>query len=187
MAGPESVSERQKARPFAACAEFRVWRSRLRRGSGTPRPDGRLAKPKRVDGNYYNPVYKDEPGSTWPVYGLGCSRDGKPNAQIHTTSGPYQLWGSGTAMANATWVHVAVTYDTGIGNNNFRVYQNGLLVNQGNASGALKTGTGPLHIGGNYCEWNQDVTIEELRIWNKALSGSEIQTVMAKTVTARMI
>jgi len=39
----EMVSERQKARQFAACPKFCVCRSRLRRCSGTPRPDGRLA------------------------------------------------------------------------------------------------------------------------------------------------
>ena len=39
----EMVSEQRKARQFAACPEFCVCRSKLRRCSGTPRPDGRLA------------------------------------------------------------------------------------------------------------------------------------------------
>jgi len=39
----EMVSERRKERQFAACPESCVCRSRLRRCSGTPRPDGRLA------------------------------------------------------------------------------------------------------------------------------------------------
>ncbi len=43
MAGPKSASERQKARPCDACPELCVCHSRLRRRSGTPRSDGRLA------------------------------------------------------------------------------------------------------------------------------------------------
>ena len=50
MAGRKSVSERQRARPFAACPQFRVCRSRLCRRSGTRRSDGRLAGIRRACG-----------------------------------------------------------------------------------------------------------------------------------------
>jgi len=43
IAGLSAAQKPMPAQQFAACPEFRVWRSRLRRGSGTPRPDGRLA------------------------------------------------------------------------------------------------------------------------------------------------
>jgi hypothetical protein len=141
-------------------------------------------KPMRADGNYYNPVYKAEPGSSWPVYGLGWARDGKPNAQILNSSGTqFQLWGGGSVMTNDTWVHVAMTYDASVTADNFRLYQNGQLVKQGTASGSLKTGTAPLHIGGSYCEWQQGVSMEELRFWSRALSAAEIQSVMNKSLT----
>jgi len=43
MAGLSAAWKRVSARPFAACPEIRVGRSRWRSGSGKRRPDGRLA------------------------------------------------------------------------------------------------------------------------------------------------
>jgi hypothetical protein len=42
IAGLSAARKPISARQFAACPEFRVGRSKLRRCSGTPRPDGHL-------------------------------------------------------------------------------------------------------------------------------------------------
>ena len=61
-----------------------------------------------------------------------------------------------------------------------RLYVNGVLVGTDSASGSIQTSTSPLWIGGNqpYGEHFAG-TIDEARVYNRALSVTEIQTVMA--------
>jgi len=75
------------------------------------------------------------------------------------------------------WVHVAMTYQSG----NWRLYINGELdAVRTDITGSLNTTTNPLHIGsvsfaaGNYFNGK----IDEVRIWNKVRTQSEIQASM---------
>lgn len=84
-----------------------------------------------------------------------------------------------TGLPLNTWSHLAVTYDGA----NLRLYVNGTQVGTRAVSGALVTTTGPLRIGGNsiWGEYFQG-RIDEIRIYNRALTVAELQTDMLTPV-----
>ncbi len=79
-----------------------------------------------------------------------------------------------------TWTHLATTFD----GTTLRLYENGVLVNSIGKSGKMKTGAGPLRIGGDSI-WGEYFSgaIDEVRIYNRALSATEIQTDMNSPIT----
>jgi cytochrome c peroxidase len=85
--------------------------------------------------------------------------------------------GTGALTAN-TWTHLAQTYDGA----NLRLYVNGTLVRTLAVTGSIATSTLPLRIGGNTV-WGEYFAgrIDEVRIYNRALSAVEIQTDMTGT------
>jgi hypothetical protein len=100
----------------------------------------------------------------------------RPAAYFTTTGGAIRGITGTTAMAANSWSHLAVTYDGA----NMRLYVNGTLVRTVARTGAVLETDGPLHIGGNEVwggEWFAGL-IDEVRIYNRALSASEIQADM---------
>jgi chitodextrinase len=92
-----------------------------------------------------------------------------------TFGGAFQ-WVSGpSANPVNAWTHVALTYDGSI----LRLYVNGTQVATTAAAGAIQSSTNPLWIGGNnpYGEYFQGL-IDEARVYNRALSATEVQTAM---------
>ena len=69
------------------------------------------------------------------------------------------------------WSHLAVTYDS----HDLRLYINGAQVASKAFTGAITPSTGALRIGGNSI-WGEyfDGQIDEMRVYNRALSASEI-------------
>ena len=82
-----------------------------------------------------------------------------------------------------TWTHLATTYD----GTNLRVYVNGVLAGTTAGSGSINVANGALRIGGNNSaplgqgEFYKGL-IDEVRIYNRALSASEIAADMATPV-----
>jgi hypothetical protein len=82
-----------------------------------------------------------------------------------------------TALPNTgTWSHVVATYD----GQNLKIYQNGQLLVNGPATGALPSTNDPLFIG---TKTDTSVAtdhfhgeLDELRIYNRALTTAEVQT-----------
>jgi fibronectin type 3 domain-containing protein len=76
-------------------------------------------------------------------------------------------------LALATWTHVATTYD-GV---NLKLYVNGTLTATRAVTGQILTSTGQLRIGGNnvWPEWFWG-DLDEIRVYNRALSAAEIQS-----------
>jgi len=74
-----------------------------------------------------------------------------------------------------SWTHIALTYDGAT----LKLYVNGALASSAARSGAIQSSTTPLWIGGNvpYGEYFHGL-IDELRIYNRALSATEVQTDM---------
>lgn len=109
---------------------------------------------------------------------------GKQRIKLNMGTGSSDVWvDGGTAAdiaADGTWVHVAFT----ISNNRGAVYINGTMVKDATFSGINWTGADLLSIGSgapNFTEWNHlsDLSlIDELRIFNKALTQAEIQTII---------
>lgn len=84
---------------------------------------------------------------------------------------------AGGSVPSGTWSHVVGTWDGA----NMRVYVNGVLVNTTARTAALLTSTNPLSIGADWQSNMQvseffDGSMEDLRLYNRALSANEIQT-----------
>jgi hypothetical protein len=79
---------------------------------------------------------------------------------------------SPSALAANTWTHLAATYDGW----RLRLYVNGVLVRILVATGSFQVNANPLWIGGNafYGEYFTG-KLDELRIYNRALTQAEIQ------------
>ena len=92
-----------------------------------------------------------------------------------TFNGALDYFAAPTALAVNTWSHVALTWDGSI----MRLYINGVEAASKSRTGTLQSTTTPLRIGGNspYGEFFLG-RIDEVRIYNRALSAAEIQTDM---------
>ena len=86
-----------------------------------------------------------------------------------------------TALAVNTWMHLAATYD----GTTTRLYVNGTQVSSQAQTGAMAASTNPLQIGGDslYGQFFQG-TIDEVRIYNVALTAAQIQADMNAPISA---
>ena len=103
-----------------------------------------------------------------------------PAGFINTGGADNDSWGSAALTLNA-WTHVAATYDGG----NLRLYVNGALIRTQAVSGNISETTGAFRIGGN-SSWGEYFSglIDEVRIYNHALTQAEIQSDMNTPVGA---
>ncbi len=92
-------------------------------------------------------------------YSLSAGHDGTWNAV------------QGPTLAFGTWYHVAVTYDQA--SQTMVLYLNGNPVAT-NSSVPPFSGSNPLHIGAFNGTFNMNGSIDEVRIWNRALCPTEI-------------
>ena len=102
-----------------------------------------------------------------------------PGLRLNTGTS-FPVVSGGSLLAANTWTHVAVTWD----GSTMRVYLNGAQVASGAAIGSLVNSSGPLSIGGNRlltAEYFKGI-LDEIRIYNRALSVSEIQQDMTTPV-----
>jgi hypothetical protein len=97
----------------------------------------------------------------------------RPAAFVHT-GGDVGLNGAAAVPVNA-WTHLAITWDGAT----MRMFVNGVQVSSAAVSGAVTTGGGALRIGGNSV-WGEYFKgqIDEVRIYNRALTAGEIQADM---------
>ena len=81
--------------------------------------------------------------------------------------------------AAGTWTHLAMTYDGAV----LALYRDGTLVSSTFVSGAIATSSGALRIGGNTI-WQEPFagTIDDLRIYDRALTAGEIADDMQRPV-----
>ena len=104
-----------------------------------------------------------------------------------TSVGPLRPGGGGTfggginyvtgpsASPVGSWTHVALTYDGSL----LRLYVNGVQAASANVSGAIQQSSNPLWIGGNQYNENFVGLIDDVRVYNRALTQAEIQTDIA--------
>ena len=111
------------------------------------------------------------------TYGLFSNSDSpQPSGIVSIGSSPIQDITRGTSeVPMSTWTHLASTYDGTV----LRLFVNGAQVSTRNVTGAMANSAGPLQIGGNnvWAEWFQG-QIDDLRVYNRALTPSQIQTDM---------
>jgi Concanavalin A-like lectin/glucanases superfamily/PA14 domain len=130
-------------------------------------------------------LIKEQPGNL--VYSLYSSNNdnGRPQGRIRVNGSNFFINGS-SRLTTSVWAHLAATYD----GTNLRLYVNGSLVGTRAASGAMVNSANPLRIGGSSVlgRWFRG-RIDEVRVYNRALSATEIQndrtTPLTQTAAAR--
>ena len=134
--------------------------------------------PSALGGAYRTVVFREQPGNE--VYSLYANQS-SPQAPVgEVYAGGYKdAVGSG-ALALGSWTHLAMTYD----GTSVRLYVNGTLTTTTAAPGSLASSSGVLRIGGNNI-WGEYFSglIDEVRLYNRALSAAEIQQDMASSIT----
>lgn len=133
-------------------------------------------KPSATMSSWRSIMVKERTGAL--SYGLYANTDTNLPAGFAYTSGEVNTRG-GTQVPAGTWTHLAATYDGA----NLRLYVNGQQVSSRALTGSLVAGTGVLRIGGDSM-WGERFSglIDEVRIYDRALSATEIQGDMAKAV-----
>ena len=104
----------------------------------------------------------------------------KPSAYARIAGEGSSRGSSGaTAVPVNTWTHLAATYD----GTTLRLFANGTQVGSAAMSGTLVKSANALSIGGSLV-WGEyfEGLIDEVRIYNRALTAAEIRTDMTKAV-----
>ena len=120
-------------------------------------------------------IFKEQPGET--VYSLYAHDGARPRGQLFL-AGEQDALGS-TALPLNVWTHLAATYD----GSTLRLFVNGVQAGSKTVSGSLPASSGALRIGGNSI-WGEYFSglIDEIRIYNRALTPTELQTDMATPI-----
>jgi fibronectin type 3 domain-containing protein len=136
-------------------------------------------RPSGLGAGFQTLLVKEQPGNL--VFGLYANSDtNRPQSQVVTASGPKLLDGT-AALPAGLWTHVAFTYD----GTTQRLFVNGTQTASSAVSGAISTSTSPVKIGGNaiWPEWFNGL-IDEVRIYDRALTAAQIQADMNAPITA---
>ena len=110
---------------------------------------------------------------------FGSDGANRPPAAYLDISGLRSIVGTARLPLSA-WSHVAVTYDGAM----LRLYVNGAQVSAVAQTGSAAASTSPLYIGANSIAGHFfNGLIDEIRLYNRALSAAEIVTDMNTPIT----
>ena len=133
-------------------------------------------KPNSVS-DWRTVVFKERPGSmAYTLYGADDA--GRPMVEINAGAAMRDVRGTSPAPTGA-WMHLATTYDGAT----LRLYVGGVQVGSRAVTGQIGISSGALRIGGNTI-WGEyfDGLIDEVRVYNRALTAAEIVTDMGRSV-----
>ncbi|MEV7968783.1 LamG-like jellyroll fold domain-containing protein [Sphaerisporangium sp. NPDC088356] len=127
-------------------------------------------KPAALD-NWRQVLMKEFTGGM--SYGLYASDGSQPNGWAVNTDGTEGNVYPPRGLPLNTWSHIAVTYDGA----KLQFYVDGTMTAERDFSGSLRADGGPLRIGGNSV-WGEHFSglIDEVRVYNRALPETEIQS-----------
>jgi hypothetical protein len=128
--------------------------------------------------NWRTAFVKEQPGNL--VYGVYANNgNNRPAAEVYVGGAARTVQGP-TALPALTWSHLAASYD----GTTLRLFVNGTQAAQLAVSGSILTSNSPVRIGGNGV-WGEYFSglIDEVRVYNRALTAAEIQTDMTRSVT----
>ena len=131
--------------------------------------------PSVVASAWRDAIYK---GNDNYYLSASSSSSGKPAVGGTFAASSSATFGAAALAAN-TWTHLAATYDGAT----LRLYVNAVQVSSMARTGNLAMSTNPLQIGGDslFGQFFQG-QIDDVRVYNRALSVSEIQTDMGRPV-----
>jgi hypothetical protein len=132
--------------------------------------------PSSAGGPWRTVIFKHSSGMVYALYSNNGAN--RPTGQVNIL-GEQNALGSALVPAN-TWTHLATTYDGAT----LRLYVNGTQVGSKAQTGSIPASTGALRIGGNaiWGEWFAG-TVDDVRIYNRALTAAEIQGDMGTPVS----
>ena len=124
--------------------------------------------------NWRSVLVKEGSGNA-PYYLYASSSNARGPAGGGFIGGSDQIVYGGTSLQAKTWTHLAVTSD----GTTQRLYVNGVQVASRAQSGTMPVSTGAMRIGGNSI-WGEYFKgrIDEVRVYNRALTASQIQADM---------
>ena len=127
--------------------------------------------------NWRTVLLKEQPGQL--VYGMYANNNGNRPSAHAFVGGDRELRGAARLTANV-WTHLAATYDGAT----LRIFVGGSQSATLAVSGSILTSNNPLRIGGNtiWSEWFSGL-IDDVRIYNRALTAGEITTDMNQPVS----
>lgn len=131
-------------------------------------------------GGYNSVLVKESSNAVGLAYQLYANNGyPQPAAYIYTASD--RMVAGTTALALDAWSHLAVTYDGAM----LRLYVGGVQVAARAEADPVAATTNPLRIGGDapFGEYFHGL-IDEVRVYNRALSPAEIQADMAEAIGA---
>lgn len=128
--------------------------------------------------NWRTVIMKERPSNL--TYMLYSSNGSQAQGEITNTSGVSSIVTT-AKPANNTWTHLAVTFDGA----NLRLYSNGVLKSTKATTAPMVASAMPLKIGGNAI-WGEYFAgqIDEVRVYNRALSAAEITTDMNTAIVS---
>ncbi len=136
-------------------------------------------RPSIVNAGYRTVMLKEQTSNL--AYALYATTDTNRADVELFAGGAFEVVSAPTALPAGTWSHLAATYD----GSQVRLFVNGTQVASTPASGPIPTSSAPFRIGGNQVwggEWFSG-WIDEVRVYNRALSAAEIQDDMNTSVT----
>ena len=113
---------------------------------------------------------KEQTGNlVYALYGNNSGQRASANLWLGSSEAEAR---SASQLAANVWTHLAATYDGAA----VRVYVNGTLAGTTPATGSMPASTGPFRIGGNGI-WDEFFSghLDDLRLYNRALSATEVQ------------
>ena len=129
--------------------------------NNTSQGGGGLVSLETSDGNTFDAIVYNETGNGWGFGSNGFART---------------VWSGVTESSTSTWVHIAATYS----NNSYKLYRNGTLILSTTSFGITSMSSSSRILvvrrhstGGSNSYLN--ASIDEVSVWNRALSQSEIQ------------
>ena len=122
-------------------------------------------------------ILKEQPGGA--LYELHANGDQSQPLTSVTVGGRHRVLSGGPWLLANQWTHLAATYDGTMQ----RLYVNGTQVAQRPQTGPIQVSSSPLRMGGNSV-WGEffQGRIDEVRVYNRALNATEIQTDMNRSV-----
>jgi hypothetical protein len=135
------------------------------------------------DGNWVAAVAKEHRNSSNDIaYALYAATGTSTPPALHLLIGGTDVGVSGTSVLPLnTWTFLVGTYDGAT----MKLYVNGTLVGSKAKTGTITTTADPLRIGGDWSGEMFTGIIDNVRIYNRALIASDIQTDMNTPISAR--